>query len=303
MRCIATTTIFPPSKALQKFAQMKDWTLVIAGDLKTPHTEYLSMENVVYLHPDEQSRLYPRLSELIGWNCIQRRNIALLHAYKLGAEIIALVDDDNIPDEHWGENLLIGKPTKCKVYTPTKCPVFDPLSATEYSHLWHRGFPIQYLNVKNSLERSFDIVTPDIQADFWNGDPDVDAICRMEHAPDCAFNPAMFPFASPKPSPFNSQNTFLSRKVVPDYFCFPFVGRMDDIWGAYYCWAKGHRVVYSRASVTQERNAHDLTKDFKNEIIGYEHTHLIADDPSQLQKFVPERSWDAFLEYRRELGV
>ena len=38
----------------------------------------------------------PKLSKLIGWNCIQRRNFAILEAYERGAEIIALIDDDNI---------------------------------------------------------------------------------------------------------------------------------------------------------------------------------------------------------------
>ena len=33
-----------------------------------------------------------------------------------------------------------------------------------------------------------------IQADFWNGDPDMGTICRMEHRPDCKFDEKYFPF-------------------------------------------------------------------------------------------------------------
>ena len=37
-----------------------------------------------------------------------------------------------------------------------------------------------------------------IQADFCNGDPDIDAICRMEHSPECRFKEKVFPFTSNK---------------------------------------------------------------------------------------------------------
>ena len=42
-------------------------------------------------------KIAPRLSRLIGWNCIQRRNIGYVYAKKNGAKFIASVDDDNIP--------------------------------------------------------------------------------------------------------------------------------------------------------------------------------------------------------------
>ena len=35
-----------------------------------------------------------------------------------------------------------------------------------------------------------------VSADFWNGDPDIDAICRMEYRPDCKFDEKYFPFSS-----------------------------------------------------------------------------------------------------------
>ena len=116
----------------------------------------------------------------------------------------------------------------------------------------------------------------DIQADFWNGDPDIDAICRMEHAPECDFDPAAFPIASNKLSPFNSQNTFFAGNVIKDYFLYPHVGRMDDIWAAYYVQAKDYRVVYGKASVYQDRNVHDLIRDMRQEYLGYENNLAIV---------------------------
>ena len=302
MKFIATTTIYEPSEALYKYASMKDWTLIVAGDLKTPHDSYNKIENIIYLGPAEQERLYPRLSDAIGWNCMERRNISVLHAYKLGAEVVALVDDDNIPLEGWGQNLMIGKPTKCTIYTPTKHPlVFDPVSATEYKNIWHRGYPMPWLNGRHEWTKEEGIITPAIQADFWNGDPDIDAVCRCEHAPECAFDPSNFPIATKALSPFNSQNTFLSRSVIRDYFLLPETLRMQDIWAAYYVEALGHKVVYGKASVYQARNEHNLVSDFKNEIIGYLNTHNLVSEPLNLKNYVSEKSWAAFEEYQREI--
>ena len=45
----------------------------------------------------------------VGWNKIQRRNLGFLYAYDQGADVVATVDDDNIPYENWGEDLYIGK--------------------------------------------------------------------------------------------------------------------------------------------------------------------------------------------------
>lgn len=281
---------------------MNDWTLVIAGDRKTPHDKYKDI-NAIYLSPDEQDRLYPKLSDLIGWNCMQRRNIAILHAYKLGADVIAVIDDDNIPLENWGKDLLVGKTFECDTYTPVQHSVFDPLSVTEYNHLWHRGYPLIHLVGKNKHTVSKTIVRPVVQADLWNGDPDIDAVCRMEHAPMCTFKSNVFPYTSSVVSPFNSQNIFILREAVRDYFLCPGIGRMDDIWAAYYLESKGHRVVYNTASVFQDRNEHDLVKDFSDEIIGYQNTHLFIQEPSNIQKYIPERSWSAFIEYRREIDI
>lgn len=299
---IATTTIYEPSIALKKYAAMEDWTLVIAGDLKTPHEKYLDL-NAVYLSPDDQVNLYPKLSELIGWNCMQRRNIAILHAYKLGADIIAVIDDDNIPLENWGKDLILGQTITCDSYTPMHHEVFDPLSVTEYKHLWHRGYPLVHLVGKNEHNVKKETLRPVIQADLWNGDPDIDAVCRMEHAPECNFKSNVFPYTSTVLSPFNSQNIFILREAVKDYFLFPGIGRMDDIWAAYFLQSKGYRVVYSKASVYQDRNEHDLVKDFTDEIIGYQNTHLMIKEPLNIEKYVPARSWLAFTEYSKEFNV
>jgi hypothetical protein len=128
-----------------------------------------------------------------------------------------------------------------------------------------------------------------IQADLWNGDPDIDAICRLTYKPDCYFE-TLRPFASNKISPFNSQNTFLAREVIPHYSVWPFVGRMDDIWAAYYLQTIfRENLIYAPASVYQDRNPQDLIKNLENEIIGYRHTLDFIKEGCLLDlPFIPE---------------
>ena len=298
-KVIVTTTINPVTKAIELFDSMPDWDLVVIGDRKTPQNYRLTRGR--YVPPEEQEAYDKALSDAIGWNCIQRRNFGLLWAHDMGADIVAVVDDDNIPYPHWGQNLLLGEATEVNYYETTAL-AFDPVGATNENKLWHRGFPLQFLATRDYANKTRKTVVADVQADFWNGDPDIDAVCRMEHSPNCNFQDHFFPLSSNKLSPFNSQNTFLRGSVLKDYFLFPWVGRMDDIWASYYVQALGNRVVYNRASVFQERNVHDLTKDMKMEYLGYENNHKIVEelphDPSLILKYLPENSVKAFHLYR-----
>lgn len=314
-RAIVTTTINPPTVALRKFAEISirdGWSLIIVGDKKTPHQDYFDFIEqyegaVIYLTPEDQEKISQELSDLIGWNCIQRRNFGLVYAYQHGAEVVATVDDDNIPYEKWGKNVHVGEDYSVSVYK-TESPIFDPLSLT-HPQLWHRGFPVQLLD-KRTLDKGQLLKRHLlVQADMWDGAPDVDAVCRITLDPQVTFNPAMIHFAGNVAGPFNSQNTFLHRDALPYYFLFPHIGRMDDIWAAYYLQAKfPDSVCYARASVFQERNPHDLVKDLDAELIGYRHglqffewlkTHHI-DTPfaDEWPEYFPKQAIEAFKAYR-----
>ena len=128
----------------------------------------------------------------------------------------------------------------------------------------------------------------------------------MEHRPECKFENIYFPFSSNTFSPFNSQNTFLSKKIIKDYFLFPHIGRMDDIWASYYVESLGYKVVYNFPTVYQDRNEHDLTIDLKKEVIGYENNLKLLNElktnPNNILNFIPERSKDAFKLYQRHFS-
>jgi hypothetical protein len=246
--------------------------------------------------------MYPLLSEAIGWNCVQRRNIGFVYAYKSGYEVIATVDDDNVPDDDWGKNLIVGTKSVLDVFV-TKDVCFDPFSPYMNKSLWHRGFPIQLIATKNNVKKSkqesrfvYD------QSHLVNGDPDVDAVGRISFSPHINFRKKINFYTSNKIMPFNSQNTILHRDVLPYYFMFPFIGRMDDIWGAYILqYFFPNCVAFGKANVNQIRNPHDLIKDLEDEFLGYKESLNLLKDLKNFRLFLPPSSYNAFKIYQETI--
>ena len=92
------TTINVPTVLNLYRAHDPDVRFFVAFDKKTP------MEAYEYLYDFPNCEIleqcvdsYWKCSELIGWNTISRRNIALLEALKWGADVVVTIDDDNIP--------------------------------------------------------------------------------------------------------------------------------------------------------------------------------------------------------------
>ena len=303
---IVTTTIHKPSIALLLYSLREDWELIIVSDLKTPHAYFLNMK-CLYLFPDFQDHFYKDLSDAIGWNCIQRRNIGILEAYKRGADIVALVDDDNSPHSFWDTECFIGEGFENFWAVNGNHICLDPISIACNSTKVpsHRGYPIELQNkrgvntIVKSKENNTDKVH--IQANMWDGDWDIDALSRIEYNEQLKF-PVFEPFYCKQFSPFNSQNTMLSREVLSKYFLFPHIGRMDDIWASYYVEACGYKPVYAKSTVYQHRNKHDLLVDITNEYMGYKNNMLLlealSENPDNIKHFLPQQSWDAFQIYR-----
>jgi hypothetical protein len=308
IKSIVTTTINEPTQATIKFCEISDvdgWNFIIVGDKKTPHDLYKSLQlkykNVVYLTPDEQEEKYPELSDSIGWSTIQRRNIGFVEAYNIGSEIVATVDDDNIPYDNWGKNVYVNTEIEVDLYEP-ELNIFDPLSITKDNYIWHRGYPIEYLQKRHDVQYKGKTKRKVlVQADLWDGDPDIDAMARLTFKPIVKYSDVKEPYCSNSISPFNSQNTFLSREVIPIYCVFPFIGRMDDIWASYILqYYFPDSVIYCPSSVYQDRNVQDLVKNLENEIIGYRNTLSLVEDLKNFEKFLPINTLNFYNIYKKQ---
>jgi hypothetical protein len=300
-KIIVTTTISPPTEASWEYSHMEGWEYIVVADKKTP-IDFYSMLNCNIFTCEAQESKYRKLSDLIGWNCVERKNLGILLALESGADIIAIVDDDNIPMDNWGKNIVVGREIEVN-YFETDNICFDPIYHTNYPHLWHRGFPLELLQSRVNYKPSVTKIIPDVQAGFWNGDPDIDAICRMEHAPYCEWEAGLFPIASNTFSPFNSQNTILSRAAAKEYSMLCETGRMTDIWASYYLQARGFKVVYTEADVFHQRHKHNLMVDYLEEIQGNIDNFNLLEDLKKSSKSIniriSPRSVEALQEYER----
>jgi hypothetical protein len=127
-----------------------------------------------------------------------------------------------------------------------------------------------------------------IQQGLADGNPDVDAIYRMILPLPISFRTQrQVALTQGVWSPFNSQNTTWLPKAypllyLPSYCSF----RMTDIWRSLVAqriaWENRWSVLYRSADVTQERNEHDLMKDFADEVPGYLYNRTIGERLMQL---------------------
>ena len=60
-KVIVTTTINPPTEAIERFQMLADWELVVIGDKKTPQNYHL--ERGTYVPPHEQEKYDKQLSD------------------------------------------------------------------------------------------------------------------------------------------------------------------------------------------------------------------------------------------------
>ena len=143
--------------------------------------------------------------------------------------------------------------------------------------VWPRGLPLRLINSETTKEvkTSSDLSSVGVWQGLADEDPDVDAIYRLT-------NGKMIEFAERDPlvlsegviSPFNSQNTAFRKELFPLLYLPSLVTfRYTDILRSYVAqpimWAAGFKLGFTDATVYQERNPHDFTKDFESEVPMY----------------------------------
>jgi hypothetical protein len=155
--------------------------------------------------------------------------------------------------------------------------------------VWPRGIPLDQIYAPLSLAQvdtdSFGLsaIRAPIQQGLVNGSPDVDAIWRLTQEREFEFDNAPSVVVQPGNwCPFNTQSTWwwpvaYPLLYIPSYCTF----RMCDIWKSFVAqrclWELGLGVVFHAPEVYQDRNPHNLMKDFEDEIPGYLQNHRIAE--------------------------
>lgn len=276
---IVTTTINPRPETYSDWARHGD--LIVAGDFNSPPEleSYCHGIGATYLSPAKQSIIWEKLSDAIGWQCIQRRNIAIMYAMQHGYDWILTVDDDNHPKPTAGEFIdghLRNLDTMTTTYVGSPTGFLNP-GALCMPQFHSRGAPygIKMDPIVTDRDFGFPIEVVVSQAQVV-GDPDCDAVERMCYGPDVLAVTANATILPGTYVPFNSQATLWRADWAGVMACLPHIGRYDDIFASFIfsrlARSYGKTVFIGDPVVRQERNPHDLVKDLRAEVWGLRST-------------------------------
>jgi hypothetical protein len=268
---IVVTTVNPPSPSLDRIVALRpDWILLAVGDRGTPAN--WNCGGARFLSLADQVAFGSSFAEKCPYDHYARKNIGYLKAMALGAPIIAETDDDNSPYPTFLADLarsVVGRMARSSRWVNVYAYFAD-------TRIWPRGFPLE--NVLSSfdhlVERAGAPVTCSIQQYLVDGDPDVDAVYRLTNESETVFHGDPLILGPGSYCPFNSQATVWWPEVYELLYLPCTVSfRVTDIWRslvAQRCLhAVGGYLAFLPPTLRQSRNAHDLLRDFVEEIPGY----------------------------------
>jgi hypothetical protein len=272
----------PVLNKIAKDSKKYNTPFIVIGDEKSP--EDFEIEGCDFYSVKRQKQLNFRLVENLPYRHYARKNLGYLIAMSQGADVIMETDDDNIPlDEFWKEykDEVNGTIIKDKGWVN----VYEYFSD---KNIWPRGFSLEDLKNKIPDAQEKGKYHCPIQQGLADDNPDVDAIYRL-----IGDLPVRFSIKDPiiltdgAICPFNSQNTIWFKEAfpllyLPSYCSF----RMTDIWRSFVAqriaWTCDWGISFHSATVKQERNNHNLLRDFEDEIVGYVNNKEIMDELNNL---------------------
>ncbi len=262
----------------------KNVNFIMIGDTKSP--AQFSIDGCDFWSVDRQLTLDSKFAKLCPTKHYARKNIGYIIALANGTDEIVETDDDTLPRaEFWNEKSKIVKAHDIKEQGWVN--VYNYFSD---KFIWPRGLPLEELQKPSKPLSDFeikDIVCP-IQQGLADENPDVDAVYRLAYPLPLNFNKGMnIALGNGAWSPFNSQNTYWYKEAFPLLYLPAYCSfRMTDIWRSYVAqriaWANDWSILFHEATVWQERNQHNLMKDFEDEIPGYLNNFKICSELSDL---------------------
>ena len=274
MYSVITTIQQPTASVLTLVERLTavDARLIAVGDKKGPVS--FDVPATHFLPLQAQMGLALRLAKTLPVGHYARKNLGYLVAIGEGAECIYETDDDNAPNHAWRPRNL--RTAALKVAARKWVNVYRMFSS---ENIWPRGFPLELISdpATYSLDGTHRLenVECPVQQGLANVAPDVDAVWRLTMDREFDFNDGPSIWLPPGSwCPFNSQTTWwwpvaYPLMYLPSYCSF----RMTDIWRSFIAqrclWELGHGVVFHAPEVDQQRNLHNLLRDFEDEVSGY----------------------------------
>ena len=298
------TTIFVPHVLLElranleRFGHLDQVQVWVVADHKTPaeaaalaqqanaaglRTRFLSIAE-----QDEWGRRVPDFYARLPYNNETRRNIGTLCALEAGCQTLICIDDDNFPsdDDFLGGHLRTGSVWPGPVTSEPSgfYNVCEHLTFSPPRAIWPRGFPFERRGQTNAPLESVPNREVHIGANagLWLREPDVDATTWLNGtiASTGMLGPETTLLDQQTWTPLNTQNTSVTRELIPAFLCVPMgypvpggtIERYGDIWGGYFLQSllpnTPFHVAFGRPLVEHRRNPHRYLDDLRHEFWG-----------------------------------
>ncbi len=271
---VVITSINPPTEAAKEIAaglRSHHGSLIVIGDEKSPPS--YNLEGARFYDLEAQTDSGFGFARLCPTRHYARKNIGYLIAMQERAPVIVETDDDNFP-----------LATFWQAREPeVECAVLSDNGWTNiYAYftedrVWPRGLPLDEITRQLPAFESLSVrrLRCPIQQGLADDNPDVDAIYRLVLPLPLRFRTdRRVILAGNTWCPFNSQNTTWWPEAFPLLYLPSHCSfRMTDIWRSFVAQriarANGWPILFHAPTVRQDRNEHDLLRDFADEVIGY----------------------------------
>ena len=279
---LVVTSIAAPNRALRELAEGAEanrWPFYIIGDVSSPSD--FSLPGAQFLSVERQMETGFATAKASPTRHYARKNIGYLLAMRDGASVIVETDDDNLPLAAFWKPRVFRQKVRV-VRTGGWTNVYAYFST---QRIWPRGLPLDAIQSPLPVFQTLpeEDVYCAIQQNLADGNPDVDAIYRLILPLPATFRKyRQVAISSEAWCPFNSQNTSWARDAFPLLYLPAYCSfRMSDIWRSFVAQriasANGWPILFGESTVFQERNEHDLMRDFEDEIPGYRDNRKIGE--------------------------
>jgi len=249
---------------------------VVIGDHKSPAT--FDLPDADFFGVQAQLETSFRYAKLCPLDHYARKNIGYLLAIAAKTPRIIETDDDNFPREAFfvercreQDVAMFKRPGWLNVYR----------HFTE-ACIWPRGLPLDHIHgeLPEAVESAEKVTCP-VQQGLADANPDVDAVYRLVFPLPQSFAEKRIALGRGVWCPFNSQNTTWWPEAYPLMYLPAYCSfRMTDIWRSFVAqrimWENSWSLLFHEATVWQDRNEHNLMRDFADELPGYMHNDRIS---------------------------
>jgi hypothetical protein len=256
----------------------RGYSFYVIGDVPSPSD--FAIDGCEFYSLDRQRATGLKIAEILPNRHYSRKNIGYLLAIATQPGMLLETDDDNMPLAEFWEPRKRVQPMRALAGNGWT----NIYGYFTEANIWPRGLPLDSVQAKlpefDTLPE-LDVDCP-IQQGLADEDPDVDAIYRLLLPLPITFRKdRRLALASGTWCPFNSQNTAWFPDAWPLLYLPSYCSiRMTDIWRSFIAqriaWENGWAVLFKGPDVYQERNEHNLMRDFADEVPGYLNNRMIG---------------------------